>query len=208
MWLSTAESFLQAHLLIQCNCRTVRLTRVLPLSLLRLLVVYTYHHSQPLLLWFLILPTNGQILLPLILQSHKSPTNGHSLLSFQGLLQLVYLWAILSITLAHSQIDRTKIKQPLLLSHSVALAGNMLSFTRRTKVKQHATKLARLLRRPLWLWQLIPLAHQLLTLTQQVQSHLLTNQPQPQLILTKQNFTNLLVGAPLQQALRNSQSIQ
>jgi hypothetical protein len=189
MWLSTAESFLQVHLLIQYSCQTVRLTRILPLSLVRWFEVYTYHHSQPLLLWFMISPTYGQTLLPLILQPQKLPTNEH----FPWCLivwELVYLWAILSIMLAQIHLVYTKIKQPLLFSHWIALKGNMVSFTHRTKVKPHATQWARLLRQALVLWRLIPLDHKFLTLTLQAQSHLWMNQPQPQLILTKPNFTN------------------
>jgi hypothetical protein len=152
-------------------------------------------------------PTSGQTLLPLILQPHKSPTNEHSPWWFIIIWQLVFLWAILSIMLALIQMVYSKIKQPQLLSHSIPLTGIMVSFTHRTKVKRHATQWARLLRRPLWLWRLIPLDHLLLTLTLQVQSHLWMNQPQPQLILTRPNYTNQSVGARKQQALRNSQSI-
>ncbi len=150
--------------------------------------------------------TSGQTLLPLILQPHKLPTNEHIPLCL--IWHLVYLWAILSIMLAHIIMVYTKIKQPLLFSHSIALAGRMVSFTHRTKVKRLATQWAQLLRRPLWLWWLIPLDHQFLTLTLQAQSHLWMNQPQPQLILTKPNYTNQSVGAHRQEELRNSQSIQ
>ncbi len=174
MWLSTAESFVQAHLLIQCSCQAVKLTRILPLSLLRLFEVYTYHSSQPHLLWFMMKATNGQTLLPLILQPQKSPTNEHSLICSYR--QLVYLWAILSIMLALFHLVYIKIKQPLLLnSCSIPFSGSMASFTHRTKVKRHAIQWARLLRQPLWLWRLILLDHQLLALTLQAQSHLWMN---------------------------------